>query len=288
MIPVDLHCHSTVSDGLLSPREVVRLAHSRGCQLFALTDHDDLRGLAEAADEANQLGMPFVTGVEISVSWGKHILHVVGLGFDPENAALKQGLEAVRSGRWERAERMAESLAKVGIPDALEGARKYAENPEMISRAHFARYIVEIGKAKDVRSVFYKYLKPGMPGFVEHEWARLHEAVAWITDAGGVAVLAHPGRYEMGPETLRVLLIEFKRLGGTALEVASGCHGAADVSRFGRLAKEHGYLASCGSDYHATNEGAREPGLNGDLPFGCEPVWTRWLPGFPAPHKPVE
>ena len=278
MIPVDLHCHSTVSDGLLSPRELVRLAQSRGCQLFSLTDHDDLRGLADAADEASALGMRFISGVEVSVSWGKHNLHIVGLGFDPENPTLLAGLESVRSGRWERAERMAESLANAGIPNALDGARKYAANPEMISRAHFARYIVEIGKAKDVRSVFYKYLKPGMPGYVEHEWARLHEAVAWITGAGGAAVLAHPGRYEMGPETLRVLLTEFKRLGGTALEVASGCHGAADVSRFGKLCKEFGYLASCGTDYHATNEGAREPGLNGDLPFGCEPVWTQWLP----------
>lgn len=277
MTPVDLHCHSNVSDGLLSPREVVRLAHSRGCQLLALTDHDDLDGLPDAADEAKNLGLRFVTGVEISVSWGRHNLHVVGLGFDPGNEALKQGLAQVRSGRWERAERMAASLAKAGIPDALAGARKYAENPEMISRAHFARYLVEIGKAKDVRSVFYKYLKPGMPGYVEHEWARLHEAVAWITGAGGVAVLAHPGRYDMGPETLRVLLTEFKRLGGGALEVSSGCHGIADVARFGRLCRELGYAASCGTDYHATNEGAREPGLNGDLPDGCEPLWKRWL-----------
>ncbi|SFN75463.1 hypothetical protein SAMN05660284_02199 [Formivibrio citricus] len=278
MIPVDLHCHSTVSDGLLPPREVVRLAHSRGCQLLALTDHDDLRGLPDAADEAARLGLTFIPGVEISVSWGKHILHIVGLGFDPENPALKQGLESVRAGRWHRAEMMAASLEKAGIPGTLEGARKYADNPEMISRAHFARYLVEIGKAKDVRSVFFKYLKPGLPGFVEHEWARLHEAVEWITGAGGVAVLAHPGRYEMGPETLRVLLIEFKRLGGTALEVASGCHGIADVARFGRLAREFGYQASCGTDYHATNEGSREPGLNSDLPDGCEPVWSKWLP----------
>lgn len=277
MIPVDLHCHSTVSDGLLSPREVVRLAHSRGCQLFALTDHDDLSGLPDAADEAALLGMPFVNGVEISVSWGKHNLHIVGLGFDRDNVALCEGLARVRSGRGERAERMAASLlAKGGIDGTLEGARKYAENPDMISRAHFARYLVEIGQCKDVRSVFHKFLKPGMPGFVEHEWARLHEAVEWITGAGGVAVLAHPARYEMGQETLRVLLIEFKRLGGGALEVASGCHGIADQARFARLAKEHGYQVSCGTDYHATNEGAREPGMNSDMPDDCDPVWARW------------
>ena len=282
MIPIDLHCHSNISDGLLPPREVTRLAASRGCKLFSLTDHDDTRGLADAADEAAQHGMAFISGVEISVSWGKHNLHIVGLDFDVNDPVLLAGLNHLRSGRYERAERMAASLARVGIDHVLEGARKYADNPEMLSRAHFARYLVEAGYAKDVKSVFYKYMKPGMPGFVEHEWARLHEAVAWITGAGGVAVLAHPARYEMGPETLRVLLTEFKRLGGTAIEVSSGCHGIAEVARFGRLAREFGYLASAGTDYHATGEGAREPGWNVDLPMDCEPVWQKWLPTIVA------
>ncbi|MBM3114437.1 3',5'-nucleoside bisphosphate phosphatase [Jeongeupia naejangsanensis] len=276
MTPVDLHCHSNVSDGLLPPREVVRKAFERGCQLFALTDHDDVRGLPDAADEAARLGMRFISGVEISVSWGKHTLHIVGLGFDPEHPAIVEGLAAVRSGRAERGERMAASLAAVGIEGVLEGARKYADNPEMISRTHFARYLVEAGKAKDTKSVFKKFLVRGKPGYVEHEWARLHEAIEWIREAGGVAVLAHPGRYELGNETLRVLLTEYRRLGGEAIEVVSGSHGAADVGRFSRLAQEFGFLASCGTDYHATGEGAREPGLNADLPIGCEPVWTRW------------
>ncbi|BCL75205.1 phosphatase [Jeongeupia sp. HS-3] len=284
MTPVDLHCHSNVSDGLLPPREVVRKAHARGCQLFALTDHDDTRGLAAAADEAAQLGMCFISGVEISVSWGKHTLHIVGLGFDPDHPAMVAGLASVRAGRAERGERMAASLAAVGIEGVLEGARKYADNPEMISRTHFARYLVEAGKAKDARSVFKKYLVRGKPGYVEHEWARLHEAIDWIRDAGGVAVLAHPGRYELGNETLRVLLTEYRRLGGEGIEVVSGCHGAADVGRFSRLAQEFGFLASCGTDYHATGEGAREPGLNVDLPIGCEPVWTRWW----SPEVPLQ
>ncbi|WP_255990430.1 3',5'-nucleoside bisphosphate phosphatase [Chitinolyticbacter albus] len=277
MNPVDLHCHSNASDGLLPPREVTRKAAERGCQLFALTDHDDTRGLSEAADEAAQHGMRFVSGVEISVSWGKHTLHIVGLGFDPEHPALKTGLAGVRAGRDARAQAMSDSLARVGLDNVIAGARKYADNPEMISRTHFARYLVEIGAAKDTKSVFKKFLVRGKPGFVDHEWARMHEAIGWIREAGGVAVLAHPGRYDMGNETMRVLLTEFKRLGGEAIEVVSGSHGAADVGRFGRLAQEFELLASVGSDYHATGEGAREPGLNGDLPLGCEPVWTRWL-----------
>lgn len=277
MTPVDLHCHSNASDGLLPPREVTRKAAERGCQLFALTDHDDTRGLAEAADEAALHGMRFVAGVEISVSWGKHTLHIVGLGFDPAHPALKAGLAGVRAGRDARAQAMSDSLARVGLENVIAGARKYADNPEMISRTHFARYLVEIGAAKDTKSVFKRFLVRGKPGFVDHEWARLHEAIDWIRGAGGVAVLAHPGRYEMGNETLRVLLTEFKRLGGEGIEVVSGCHGAADVGRFGRLAQEFELLASVGTDYHATGEGAREPGLNGDLPIGCQPVWARWL-----------
>ncbi|WP_052190539.1 3',5'-nucleoside bisphosphate phosphatase [Chitinibacter sp. ZOR0017] len=285
--PVDLHCHSNISDGILPPDEVVRRAHARGCQLFALTDHDDTRGLALAKATADELGMGFVNGVEISVSWGKHTLHVVGLGFAADDPTLLAGLAQVRSGRAERAERMAAGLEKLGLTGILEGARKYADNPEMISRSHFARYLIEIGRCKDMKAVFKQFMVRGKPGFVEHEWARLHEAVEWIRGAGGVAVLAHPGRYEMGNETMRVLLTEFKRQGGEALEVVSGSHGHADVHRFKNLAKEFGYLCSSGTDYHATGEGAREPGLNADLPEGCEPVWTRWAPTLgplPRPH----
>ncbi|GAA5785783.1 3',5'-nucleoside bisphosphate phosphatase [Chitiniphilus shinanonensis] len=277
MTPVDLHCHSTVSDGLLPPREVVRLAAGRGCRLLALTDHDELGGLADAADEAAQHGVRFVNGVEVSVSWGKHTLHIVGLGFDAANETLREGLAGVRAGRDARAVAMSESLARAGIPDVLEGARRHADNPEIISRAHFARHLVERGLAKDVKSVFKKYLVRGKPGFVEHEWARLHDAIAWIRGAGGVAVLAHPARYEIGNETMRVLLTEFRRLGGEGIEVVSGVHGVHEVARFGRLAQEFGLLASSGTDYHATGEGARDPGLNPDLPLGCEPVWSRWL-----------
>ncbi|WP_283149356.1 3',5'-nucleoside bisphosphate phosphatase [Silvimonas soli] len=278
MVPVDLHCHSNFSDGLLPPQEVTRKAAERGCKLFALTDHDDTRGLALAAEEAAKYDMKFLNGVEVSASWGKYTLHIVGLNVDPANPVLSEGLASVRAGRDDRAQQMSASLARVGLDNVLEGARKYAENPEMISRTHFARYLVEIGAAKDTKSVFKKFLVRGKPGYVDHEWARMHEAIEWIRAAGGVAVLAHPGRYEMGNETMRVLLTEYRRLGGEAIEVVSGSHGAAEVGRFGRLAQEFGFMASCGTDYHATGEGAREPGLNPELPIGCTPVWAQWLP----------
>ncbi len=221
--------------------------------------------------------LKLINGVEISVSWGKHTLHMLGLNVDRHNDVLQQGLASVRAGRTERAERMSASLAKVGLDNMIEGARKYADNPEMISRTHFARYLVEIGACKDTKTVFKRFMVRGKPGYVEHEWARLHEAIEWVRAAGGKAVLAHPGRYEMGNETMRVLLSEFRRLGGEGIEVVSGCHGAAEIGRFGRLAQEFELLASSGTDYHATGEGAREPGLNPDLPIGCVPVWQDWL-----------
>jgi len=276
MLTVDLHNHSTVSDGMLPPREVVARAAARGCTLFALTDHDDVRGLDDAADEAAKCGMAFVPGVEISVSWRRHTLHIVGLGFDPKNAGLLAGLASVRSGRDERAVRISEALAARGIPDTLVGARKFADNPEMIGRAHFARHLIERGIAKDMKGVFKKFLAKGKPGYVAHEWATLADAVGWIRDAGGIAVIAHPGRYEFGKQTMLELIEEFKAVGGEGIEVVSGSHAAADFERFARLAEVHGLFASAGSDYHATGEGAREPGVLQDMPPGPTPVWLRW------------
>jgi len=263
---------------MLPPREVVARAAARGCTLFALTDHDDVRGLADAADEAKRLGMGFVPGVEISVSWRKHTLHIVGLGVDPQNPVLLAGLQSVRSGRDERAVRISEALAACGITDTLEGARKFADNPEMIGRAHFARHLIERGIAKDMKGVFKKFLARGKLGYVPHEWAQLADAVAWIKAAGGVAVIAHPGRYEFGKQTMGELIEEFKAVGGEGIEVVSGSHNPPDFARFARLAEINGLFASAGSDYHATGEGAREPGILPDMPPGPVPVWSRWLP----------
>ena len=281
MLDYDLHCHSTVSDGLLSPADLVARAAGRGVKFLALTDHDDVTGLAEAAAAAAQHGVQFINGVEISVSWRSHTLHIVGLHIDPTYAPLAEGLHTIRNGRGARAELMAESLARCGIGGALEGAYRYAGNPNIIGRAHFARFLVESGHAKDVRSVFNNYLVKGKPGYVSHQWATLPDTVGWIVGSGGVAVLAHPGRYtagrkKMGSTTLRELLRDFVDLGGQGIEVVSGAHTPEQYAEFARYAQEFGLLASCGSDFHGPGESYRDLGCLPDFPMGYRPVWQAW------------
>ena len=278
MLDYDLHCHSSISDGTLAPAEVVNRAAERGVKALALTDHDDVDGLGEARAAAAQRGITFINGVEISVSWRTHTLHVVGLGIDPAYPALAEGLRNVRSGRGRRAEKMADELAKVGIGGVLQGAYRYAGNPNMIGRAHFARYLVEIGHFKDVRSVFNRYLAKGKPGYVAHQWAALADAVGWIRGSGGMAVLAHPGRYmsgrkSMGKQTMREVLDEFLACGGQAIEVVSGSHTPDQYAEFARYAAEFNLLCSCGSDFHGPGESYRDLGRLPDFPPGCRPVW---------------
>ncbi len=281
MLDYDLHCHSSVSDGLLKPAEVVARAAERGVKTLALTDHDDMDGLPEARAAAGKCGINFINGVEISVSWRSHTLHIVGLNIDPAYAPLDQGVAQVRRGRTQRAEQMAESLARAGIGGALEGAYRYATNPELIGRTHFARFLVEIGRAKDVASVFKHFLVKGKPGFVPHEWAPLADAIAWIAGSGGVPVLAHPGRYTrgrkpLGKTTLHELFADFVALGGRGVEVVSGSHTPEQYAEFARYAQEFNLLASCGSDFHGPEESYRDLGRLPDFPLGCKPVWQAW------------
>lgn len=270
----DLHCHSTYSDGLLSPSELVARAAARGVTVLALTDHDELAGLHQAFDAASALGIELVAGVEISVTWAGHTLHVVGLRIDPAAAALNAGLQRVRAGRVSRASRISDGLAQAGIDGALEGAQTYAANPRLVSRTHFARFLVERGHARDVHAVFKRYLTAGHPGHVAHEWATLEEAVDWILDAGGIAVLAHPGRYRMETWQREEMLERFKALGGMALEVVTGSHTAEQYLYWAKAAQRHGLLASCGSDFHAPGESYRDLGDLPPLPSGSTPVWT--------------
>ncbi len=278
MLDYDLHCHSNISDGTLTPTELVNRAAGRGVQVLALTDHDDLAGLDEARAVALGHGMTFINGVEISVSWRSHTLHIVGLNVDPAYPPLAEGLRAVRSGRGERARKMADELAKAGIGGVLQGAYQYAQNPNMIGRTHFARYLVEAGHCKDVKSVFKHYLIKGKPGYVPHKWAVLQDAIDWIRNSGGVAVLAHPGRYMcgrngMGKQTMRELLTEFVECGGQALEVVTGSHTPEQYAEFARYAEEFNLLASCGSDFHGPGESYRDMGRLPDFPLNCRPVW---------------
>ena len=272
----DLHCHSNVSDGLLDPIELAHRAHEKGVQIWALTDHDELGGLARAAATAESVGLTFVPGVEISVTWRNETLHIVGLKIDPRNETLIAGLERTRAGRTQRAHDMAAQLAEVGIPDAFEGALNYVGNPDLISRTHFARYIVEINRCDDVREVFTKYLVAGKPGYVPTQWASLEDAIAWIRAAGGVAVIAHPGRYKLNDASLRELFAHFKELGGVAIEVVTGSHSTDQFKRFANYAKEFGFMASRGSDFHGPKESRFDLGTLPPLPDSVVPVWHDW------------
>ncbi|MDA8415885.1 MAG: PHP domain-containing protein [Betaproteobacteria bacterium] len=270
---IDLHNHSRVSDGLLSPAELVALAASNGVTGLALTDHDDLAGLPEARVAAFQHGLGFVTGVEISVTWNQMTLHILGLAVDEQYTPLQQGLARLRQGRQERAERMAFDLARAGIAGALEGARHHAQQSAILARTHFARYLVEKGVARDIQGVFKRYLVKGKPGYVVHHWAMLGEALSWILGAGGIPVIAHPGRYALKPGQMARLLDEFTDLGGRAIEVATANHTPEQRERFAGLALRHGLMASRGGDYHGPGESWTEPGRIAPLPPGLTPVW---------------
>lgn len=273
ILNADLHCHSVVSDGTLAPEVLAERAAAHGVELWALTDHDEIGGVSRARAAARSLNMAFLTGVEISVTFADTTVHIVGLGFDESNEALVQGLAQTRGGRDGRAREMSEGLAKVGIHGAYEGALKYVGNPDLISRSHFGRFLVESGVCKDIPEVFRKYLTEGKPGFVPHRWASLSNAVHWITEAGGVAVIAHPARYDFTPNEEYALFSEFKAHGGRGVEVLTGSHSAAEALRYAQTAKEFGLVASRGSDFHSPDESHCELGslplLTGDL----TPVW---------------
>lgn len=272
---VDLHCHSTVSDGALSPAELVRRAGRNGVDVLAVTDHDHLGGLDEARATAGEAGVGFIDGVEISVTWRGATVHIVGLGIDPADRALRMGLESVRSGRVERARAMAQSLRSAGIPASFEGAMRFARNPAMISRTHFARYLVECGVAGDVRAVFRSYLVPGKPGYCRFDWTTLANAVGWIRSAGGIALIAHPGRYSLSAAAFADLIAEFHAAGGTGIEVVTGNHSAEQFRLFGALARQHGLLASRGSDFHAPEESGIDLGALPALDARLDPVWRK-------------
>ena len=269
----DLHCQSTRSDGALAPAAVVARAAERGVRVLALTDHDEVSGLIEARAAADEHGIELINGVEISVSWRAHTLHIVGLRVDPDNESLVGGLHAVRLGRNERAERMAAALAELGIPDALAGAQSYVTNPELVSRTHFARYLVETGWARSTQAVFDKYLGAGKPGFVPHVWTSLEEALAWIIEAGGVPVIAHPGRYRLSDAEREDLLSRFKALGGVGIEVVTGSHTPDQYDYWAQRAREYALLASIGSDYHGLPDSYRDLGDIPPLPSTCTPIW---------------
>ena len=269
----DLHCHSVVSDGTLTPEALAARAHANGVQLWSLTDHDEIGGQHRAAAAARAQGMAYLTGTEISVTFAGATVHIVGLGFDPDETALMQGLAATRGGRQERAREMAAQLAQAGIAGAYEGALQFVGNPELISRTHFARFLVETGVCKDTYEVFRKYLTEGKPGYVPHSWASLGNAVRWITEAGGMAVIAHPARYKFSANEEFALFSEFKAHGGQGVEVVTGSHSAAEYVTYAAMAQEFGLAASRGSDFHSPDESHTDLGTLPPLPSALTPVW---------------
>ena len=269
----DLHCHSTVSDGTLSPLALAQRAYANGVELWALTDQDEVAGIAQAASEATRLGLPFLAGVEISVTFLDTCVHIVGLGIDETDIGLLQGLQQTRGGRVRRAQTMADQLKQVGITGAFEGALKYAGNPELIARPHFARYLVERGICANVGEAFANYLKKGKPGYVPQRWAALPEAVSWIKQAGGMAIIAHPARYDFTPLEEACLFETFRQLGGQGVEVVTASHSAAESEHYHGLALEYGLYASCGSDFHSPDESRIDLGNLPPMPTDLRPVW---------------
>ena len=273
ILNADLHCHSVVSDGTLTPEALAERAKANGVELWALTDHDEVGGQHRAAAAAKAVGMKYLTGTEISVTFIGHTVHIVGLGFDPDNPELVQGLRQTRGGRTERAMEMSEGLSKVGIKGAFEGALKFVGNPELISRTHFARFLVESGVCKETHEVFRKFLTEGKPGFVPHKWATLKDAVTWITGASGMAIIAHPARYKFSPNEEFALFTEFKNHGGQGVEVVTGSHTVAEYQVYAETAREFGLAASRGSDFHSPEESHTELGTLPFLPGQLTPVW---------------
>lgn len=270
----DLHCHSTVSDGTLEPEVLAARAKSNGVDLWALTDHDEVGGQQRALEAARAQGLKYLTGVEVSVTFADATVHIVGLGFDHTDPRLAEGLADTRDGRGPRAMEMAAQLAKAGIHGAYEGALKYVGNPKLISRTHFARFLVDSGVCRDTSEVFRKYLTEGKPGYVPHRWAKLGDAIRWITQSGGVAVIAHPARYHFSPTLEYALFSEFKQHGGQGVEVVTGSHTAAEARRYAGIAQEFGLLASRGSDFHSPDESHTDLGKLPPLPEGLAPVWS--------------
>lgn len=271
----DLHSHSTSSDGELSPTDLVKYAHDKGVTELALTDHDNTAGIAEARLQADQLGMNLINGVEVSSIWNNRLVHIVGLNFDTENQALQKGLADLRKQREERGEKIGRRLEKLGICGALAGARQFS-NGQILSRTHFARYLVESGVVKNPNEAFKKYLGDGKPACVTSEWASMEQTVEWIKGAGGHAVIAHPARYKLSATRLRLFIEDFVACGGQGFEVVSGSQDAAENRKMADYALRYELYASKGSDYHGPNQPWLSMGRMPDLPAACTPIWSLW------------
>lgn len=272
---VDLHCHSTASDGSLTPAEVVAMAAASGVRVLALTDHDTLDGVAPAQAAGRLLDVHVIPAIELSVRWGQRPLHLVGLDVDPQAPALLAGVATLQAQRLERAAAIAAKLQRLGLADALPRAVALAGGGQ-ITRTHFARLLVADGLSRDLPRAFKHILAAGRPGYAAADWVPMDQAIDWIRQAGGQAVLAHPLQYRLG-STLRERLLEaFVAAGGNALEVCCGNSDAADVAKLAAAAKRHGLMGSIGSDFHSPQQRWLRLGGVAPLPHGVTAVWERF------------
>lgn len=285
---VDLHCHSTASDGVLAPGALVRRAHACGIEMLALTDHDTVDGLDEARLEAQALGVRLVSGIELSCLWNGATVHILGYAFEPEAQALVQAIADLRDGRWQRAELIGQRLSAKGMPGAFEGARavqqELGDSGNAPARPHFAEFMVRAGYVRDRAEAFRKWLGSGKLGDVKQHWPSLEQTITTLREAGAWISLAHPWQYDLTRSKRRRLVTDFARAGGHALEVVNGMQPAEQVGGLSILAREFGLMASVGSDFHAPGDWS-ELGLYRALPDDLQPLWLHFdhEPG----HSPV-
>ena len=270
---IDLHLHSTASDGALTPTELVEFVSEQQVQTMALTDHDTTAGLAEAKNLAEQKGINFINGVELSTSWEKKTLHIVGLGINPNHAELQMALSNLYQQRQLRAEKIAAKLEAKGISGALEGAQRFAGDG-LLARPHFARYLVEQGYAKDMQKAFDRYLLKNKPAYVSTAWPQMDVTLNLIRASGGIAVLAHPMRYKLSKSWQRRLFTAFKSEGGQAIEIVCGRYVPEDIATSAGYAERFGLMGSVGSDFHSHTEYGGKPGKLRPLPTHITPVWS--------------
>ena len=269
---IDLHCHSTASDGVLSPEDLLDRAAAKGVTHLALTDHDTVAGFTAAASSAAKNNISLIAGTELSCVWRGHTIHVVGLDFDPDNPEFQSALERQNGNRWSRARAIADKLVKTGVSNLLDKATAKAGG-DVPGRPHFARALVEEGVVKDSAQAFKRYLGQGKPGDVKAYWPELEEVIQWILGAGGVAVLAHPRKYKLTATRLRALVSDFKCAGGKAMEVSISGQSSGDLGFLAELCRREMLLASQGSDFHFPGAPWCELGRIAKMPDGIEPVW---------------
>lgn len=268
----DLHCHSTASDGALSPTELVQRAHQCGVTSLALTDHDTVSGLSEAQAAATATGIKLIPGIELSTSWQNKCFHIVGLGIDPAYPPLREATRNLQIMRIERAEKIADKLEKKRIPGALEAVKK-AAGEGMITRTHFADFLLSQFHVSTQQEAFDRYLGAGKAAYVPTIWAEMELAVSWITQSGGVAVLAHPLRYKLTASWMKRLLAAFKEAGGLGIEVVTGRYNSDEINLAAGYAKRFELAGSAGSDFHSPTNQWVELGRLAPLPENIKPVW---------------